>query len=122
MRDILYNNREGLSESSTDGNSAVFFNTWVDYIRRVLENKIKMIESKTLYVILTVLGVPAFIYTYFTSFANIITTLDWVKTVTLSVIVIGAGLFFLIRSFIKTLYAVWELMDKYKKRNKKDEV
>ena len=121
MRNILYHNRERFGKQSRNGIWTIFVNCWFSTIGYILENKIKMIESKTFYLILTVIGVPAFIYTYFIKFADIVTTRDWVKTATLSIIIICVGLFFLIRSFIKTLYAVWELMDKYKKRNKKEQ-
>lgn len=78
-----------------------------------------MIEGKTLYAMLTIIGVPAFIIAWFdTTLLNIASGWDLAKTITLAVIAIGLGLFALIRSLIKTIYELWEFKDKYKTRVK----
>lgn len=78
-----------------------------------------MIEGKTLYAMLTIIGVPAFILSWFdTTLLDIASGWDLAKTITLAVIAIGLGLFALIRSVIKTIYAMWEFKEKYKSRAK----
>lgn len=80
-----------------------------------------MLESKpVIALIVAAIGVPAFIGTWLTNFntvfADIPAWVDPAKTLILASIAIGAGMFFLVRSFIKTMYAVWEFMDKFKDR------
>lgn len=89
-----------------------------------------MIEGKTLVaIIIALIGIPAYIYTWYTNFhtvfahvayGDIYTWVDPAKTILLAIIALGSGLFFLIRSGIKTFYAWWEFIDKFKERyNKK---
>ncbi len=60
-----------------------------------------MAETKFLYLILTLVGVPAFIYSWFINLGNITNTIDLVKNIGIMVIGFGWSTVQLIRLYIK---------------------
>lgn len=123
MRSTLLYNRKRPFGASVNGIVSVYFRVCTDMFVSVWERTVIMIESKPILALIAIIGVPAFISTWFTNFsyvfADVYGWVDPAKTIILAAIAIGAGLFFLIRSGIKTVYAIWEFIDKFKVRYKK---
>lgn len=127
MRDILYFDEKGFVRQHIRSVVSIYIRTCVSMFNTFLEETIEMLESKTLVAVLVGIGIPAGIITWFTDFNTVFADIPaWVeptKTIVLAAITIGGGLLFLIRSGIKTIYSIWELIDKtkarYKRLNKK---
>lgn len=108
-----------ISEQRNHSFFAIFNHSFFNSLDNLLKDLTEMLESKLAIFILTVIGVPAFIFAWFDKFANWQSDFDIWKTIILAIIAIGLGGLALFRQWIKAINEYREMRKKSLKNQKK---